>query len=262
MRKRARHGKNTRGQSSSSQEISLEDKIRKFRVFDNDAQQMHYDTLATRYIHSRSFIDWALLAKHGLYGNFFESIHSDPFSFESTACRYDPEHKGIKFRLGGEARKISLLELGWRVGLYFENRSREDNTLSGFCRAETIKANHVLLGFWPSIRDGEFVVRGTSVKEVRDPRVRLAYLCIATTISGQKDSTQRITEIDLFYLYCIYALGGGACYWPTAREAGEGDESEGAGEEEAGGSAYMYRDMIRGDWQAHQGLWMDQMDNQ
>nr|GEV82020.1 retrotransposon Orf1 [Tanacetum cinerariifolium] len=40
--------------------------------------------------------------------------------------------------------------------------------------------------------------------EDRDPKVRLAHRCIATTISGRKESTNRVTEIDLYYLYCIY----------------------------------------------------------
>nr|GEV93809.1 hypothetical protein [Tanacetum cinerariifolium] len=42
---------------------------------------------------------------------------------------------------------------------------------------------------------------------LRDLRVRLAHHCIATTILGRKDSTHRITAIDLFFLYCIYAEG-------------------------------------------------------
>nr|GEX38516.1 hypothetical protein [Tanacetum cinerariifolium] len=48
---------------------------------------------------------------------------------------------------------------------------------------------------------------GTSVKKVRDPRVRLGHQCISTTISGRKETTQRITTIDFFYLYCIYGEG-------------------------------------------------------
>ncbi|GKA36325.1 hypothetical protein Tco_0722816 [Tanacetum coccineum] len=204
----------------------------------------------------RMIFDWEFLANHSINTSFFESTHSYPLlrppngnpspnqervlhelfieffasiEFESIACRYEPEHKGVKFRLGGEERKISLLELGWRLG-------------------------------FQSIKDGEFVVGCTSVKEVRGPRVRLAHRYITTTISGQKDSTQRITEIDLFYLYCIYALGkksliamgivmelhGGSCYWVVAREAGEGDEAEEAAEEEAGGSVDMYQYMSRG----------------
>nr|GEV48694.1 retrotransposon Orf1 [Tanacetum cinerariifolium] len=89
------------------------------------------------------------------------------------------------------------------------------STKSGLRRGETLKAEHVLMGFWPTIRGGEFVVRGIAVKKVRDPRNRLAHRCIATTISGRKNSTQRNTAIDLFYLYCIYGEGV-ACnipYW-------------------------------------------------
>ncbi|GKB09022.1 hypothetical protein Tco_0837334 [Tanacetum coccineum] len=297
MSKRAR---NTRGQSSSSREVSLEERIRGFGIFDDGVHQMHNDTLSMHPIYSENVFDWEFIANHGLNTSFFESIHSDPFSgpqwanllqinehvyhelvreffasieFESIAYRYEPEHKGVKFRLGGEERKISLLDLGWRLGLYFENQSKEDITLSGLRRAETMKANH-------------------------------------------KDSTQRITEIDLFYLYCIYALGvgcnipywltkylkgvrdkffiyvgmfvtriarsfgllttemidvlgveppahvfkkksliamgivmelhRGACYWAVAREAGEGDEAKEAAEEEAGGSVDMYQYMSRG----------------
>ncbi|GJX93131.1 hypothetical protein Tco_0347717 [Tanacetum coccineum] len=224
---------------------------------------MHHDTLVTRPIHFGNVIDWAFLASHDLNTSFFESIYSDPFSgpqwanlfqinervyrellheffasieFESTACRYDPEYKGVKFLgLAGE-NKVSLFRVG------FEG----------------------LVGT-PRIGNGEFFVGGTSMKEVRDPNVRLAHRCIATTISGRKDSTQSIIKIDLFYLYYIYApwvvcnipywltkylkgmvdvlsveplvyifkkkslivmgivmeLHGGACYWPALREAGK-----------------------------------------
>ncbi|GJX42318.1 hypothetical protein Tco_0257308 [Tanacetum coccineum] len=37
--------------------------------------------------------------------------------------------------------------------------------------------------------------------------VKLAHRFIATTISGRKESTNRVTEIDLYYLYCIYTEG-------------------------------------------------------
>ncbi|GJZ12568.1 hypothetical protein Tco_0547798, partial [Tanacetum coccineum] len=82
-----------------------------------------------------------------------------------------------------------------------------DSTLSKLRRAKTVKTNHLLMEFWPSIGDGNFVVGNASVSAVRDPRVKLTHHCIATTISGRKDSTQKITKIDLFYLYCIYTPG-------------------------------------------------------
>ncbi|GJV31825.1 hypothetical protein Tco_1392225 [Tanacetum coccineum] len=116
---------------------------------------------------------------------FFESINTDPFSgpqwvdlflinepvyrelvheffgsikFETVASRYDPEHVGISFRLGGESRSFSLLEFGRRVGLYSKDQALENGTRIGLRNAVTVKAEHLLMEFWPTIRDGVFVV--------------------------------------------------------------------------------------------------------
>ncbi|GKA34367.1 retrotransposon ORF1 [Tanacetum coccineum] len=127
------------------------------------------------------------------------------FEFDASPCRYDPNHLGVRFRLGGEQKEISLLELGWRIGLYFERKSKESATLSRLRKGVTVKANHLLLRFWPTIGDDGFNVGNTKVAAIRDPRVKLAHRCIAMTIAGRKESTHRVTEIDLFYLYCIYS---------------------------------------------------------
>ncbi|GJX41306.1 hypothetical protein Tco_0256296 [Tanacetum coccineum] len=130
----------TRGQSSTSQEISLEERIRRFRVFENGVHQLNYDPIARRPIHSGDVINWEFLTDQ-----YLDQV-------------YDPEHLGVKFRLGGEQREMSLLELGWRVGLYSERKSRENATLSGLSRAETVKATRLLMKFWPSIGGGGFNV--------------------------------------------------------------------------------------------------------
>ncbi|GJX81455.1 hypothetical protein Tco_0330936 [Tanacetum coccineum] len=122
-----------------------------------------------------------------------------------TPNEYDPNHLGVRFRLRGEQKEISLLELGWRIGLYSERQSRESATLSGLRKGVTVKANHLLLGFWPTIGDDGFNVGNTKVASIRYPRVKLAPCCIATTIAGRKESSHRVTEIDLFHLYCIYS---------------------------------------------------------
>ncbi|GJT71518.1 hypothetical protein Tco_1030804 [Tanacetum coccineum] len=77
--------------------------------------------------------------------------------------------------LGGEQRSLSLVEFRWD--------------------------EHRLLEFCPMIGDDEFTTRSMVARMIRDPRVRLAHSCIATTISGRRDSTQRITLIDLFFIY-------------------------------------------------------------
>ncbi|GKD51175.1 hypothetical protein Tco_1280151 [Tanacetum coccineum] len=193
---------------------------------------MRHDALARCRIHSEDIIDWDFLANQGLAQAFFESINKDPFfcpqwvnlfqtnknvyqelaheffasfEFDTSPCRYDPNHLGVRFRLGGEQKEISLLELGCRIGLYSERQSRKSATLSGLRKEVTVKANHLLLGFWPTIGDDGFNVGNTKVAAIRDPRVKLAHYCIATTIAGRKESTHRVTEIDLFYFYCIYS---------------------------------------------------------
>ncbi|GKD82280.1 hypothetical protein Tco_1349119 [Tanacetum coccineum] len=60
--------------------------------------------------------------------------------------------------------------------------------------------------FWPTIGDGGFNVGNTKVASIKEPRVKLAHRCIETTIAGRKETTHRVTEIDLYYLYCIYTL--------------------------------------------------------
>ncbi|GJV13688.1 hypothetical protein Tco_1355229 [Tanacetum coccineum] len=180
-------------------------------------------------------------------------------------------------------------ELVWVFFASFEFDSipcRLTSTRSGLRGGETVKAEHVLMRFWSSLGDGKFVVGGMAVKKVRDPRVRLAHCCIMTTISGRRESTQRITDLicggmfvtriarslglltnamvdalcveprahvfnkrSLISIRVVMDLGGGTCCWPATRQVGEEDEVEEAAEEGAGGSANVYRNMSQGDWQ-------------
>ncbi|GKB97219.1 zinc finger, CCHC-type containing protein [Tanacetum coccineum] len=200
--------------------------------------------------------------------------------------RYDPELLGVRFILRCEQKEIYLLELGWRVGLFIERKSRESATLSGLRKGETVKASHLLMEFWPTIRDGGFNVGNTKVASIRDPKVKLAHRCITTTIAGRKESTHRVTEIDLFYLCCIYNQGvicnipywlanveppphvfkkksliamgvvmelhNEVCFWPATREVKEEDDEADevakgdVGNEGAGGPVDMYRNMSQG----------------
>nr|GEX35884.1 putative retrotransposon Orf1 [Tanacetum cinerariifolium] len=106
------------------------------------------------------------------------------FEFDATPCRYEPLHKGVTFRLGGVEREMSLLELGWRVGLYFERESRNPMTLSGLKGAETVNSTRLTHLFWPIIGDGGYNVGNTKAKSIRNSRIKLAHRCITMTISG------------------------------------------------------------------------------
>ncbi|GKD20398.1 hypothetical protein Tco_1222101, partial [Tanacetum coccineum] len=302
----SKSARSTRGQASSSREETMEEKVRKFGLFNYEYHQMNYDNLTGLSIHHGGVVDWEFLSNKGL-------------------SQYEPLHKGVTFRFGGVENEMSLLELGWRVGLYFERESRDVVTLISLRRAETVNSTHLTHLFWPSIRDDMFNVGNTKAKSIRDPRINLVHRCITMTITGRKEITNRVTEIDLFYLYCIFGEGvvcnipywlakylkgvrdksvifegmfvtkiarsfgllteemvsvlnreppshvyrkkslvkmevimelhEGECCWPITRgvvEEDKGDDEEGDGEggnEGAGGSADIYRNMSTGDWQ-------------
>ncbi|GJV88910.1 hypothetical protein Tco_1532848 [Tanacetum coccineum] len=90
MSKRARTGKGTRGQASSSQEPTIKDKVCKFGVFDNDTHQGYYDTFSRHPIHPESVIDWAF-----------------PYPLCSVACRvglYSEEQSRLSSIMSGLRR--------------------------------------------------------------------------------------------------------------------------------------------------------------
>nr|GEV75451.1 zinc finger, CCHC-type [Tanacetum cinerariifolium] len=178
---------------------------------------MHHDALTRRLIHPGDVIDWEFLASQCLDQAFFESINNDPFS-------------GLQwmnlFRINEHVYRELVRE-------FFASFELDDSP----CRAEMVKASHLLREFWPSIRDGRFNVGNTKLTSIRDLGVKLAHRCIPTTISGRQESTNRVTEIDLYYLYCIYTQGVEED--DEAEKAAEGEASN----EGAGGSADMYRNM-------------------
>ncbi|GJV05649.1 hypothetical protein Tco_1343305 [Tanacetum coccineum] len=188
----------------------------------------------SRSIHSEDVVDWEFLFDKGLAQSFFDSINTDPFSgpqwanlfqinepifhevvreffasfeFDATPCRYDPLHKGVTFRLGGVQREMSFLKFGWRVGLYSKGESRNVSTLRGLRKAETVNSTRETHSIWPSIGDSMFNVGNKKAQSIRNPRIKLVHWCITMTITGRKETTNRVTENELFYLYCIFGEG-------------------------------------------------------
>ncbi|GJY54826.1 hypothetical protein Tco_0446490 [Tanacetum coccineum] len=90
-----------------------------------------------------------------------------------------------------------------------------------------VNSTHVTHLFWPNIGDDRFNVGNTKAKSIRDPRIKLAHRCMTMTITGRKETTNRVTEIDLFYLYYIFEEGA-VCntpYWLAKYLKGVRDKS-------------------------------------
>ncbi|GJZ28503.1 hypothetical protein Tco_0573150 [Tanacetum coccineum] len=167
---------------------------------------MNHNNLVGRSIHSGDVVDWEFLSNKGLAQSFFDSIntlspdHNGSTFFKSTS----PSSASL---LGGIEREMPLLELEWRVGLYSKRESRDVATLSRLRGALTVNSNCLNHLCWPSISDGGYNMGNTKAKSIGNPRIRLAHRCLTMTIMGRKETTHRVTEIDLFYLYCIFGEG-------------------------------------------------------
>ncbi|GJX30547.1 hypothetical protein Tco_0238626 [Tanacetum coccineum] len=161
--------------------------------------------------------------------------------------RYDPIHLGVRFRLGGEQKEISLLELGWRIGLYSEWQSWESAILSGLRKREIRK--------WPPLG-----IQGLRLPIVALQRPlwveRKALIGSPKLTYSTFIASTPMRSSATFHTGLLKAL-------EEDEEDDEGDEADGggAGNEGAGGSADMYHNMSQGDWQVRQARWMDQQDN-
>nr|GFA12802.1 hypothetical protein [Tanacetum cinerariifolium]GFA12811.1 hypothetical protein [Tanacetum cinerariifolium] len=137
-------------------------------VFKSGVHQICHDARARCHIHSGDIIDWDFLASQGLAQAFFESINKDPFSGPQWVDLFQA-NENVYRELVHEF--FALFEFD----ASFCRQSRDIATLSGLRKGAIVKANHFLLGFWPTIGDEGFNVGNTKVVAIRDPRVKLAH---------------------------------------------------------------------------------------
>ncbi|GJR10824.1 reverse transcriptase domain-containing protein [Tanacetum coccineum] len=268
--------RSTRGQSSSSQEVSIEEKVRRLGVFENNTHQWRYDTLARRPIYLGDVIDWEFLANQGLVRSFLNSINTNPFSA--------PQWMNI-FQINEPVYRELVRE--FFSSFEFDSSPFKGRaTLSGITRAETVKASLMLLEFWPTIGDGSFNTGNTKGGK----KAPIESLRLISTISIASTPMRVLTcelmnalsvepppyvfkKKSLIAMGVIMELHNRGFCWPATREVEVEEEDEGddggneaaggyAGHEGVGGSADIYRHMSQGDWQVCQARWMDRQDEQ
>nr|GEV41712.1 hypothetical protein [Tanacetum cinerariifolium] len=192
--------KSTKGQASSSRKETMEEKVRKFKLFNNGNHQMNYNNLAGCSIHAEDVVDWEFLSNKGLAQPFF--------NFINTVTFFGPQWVNL-YQIN-EPIFCELVREFFASFKFDASPCRESShvaTLSGLRNAEMVNATRLIHLFWPSIGDGMFNVGNTEEQSIRNPRIKLAHRCITMTITGRKETTNHVTEIDLFYLHCIFREG-------------------------------------------------------
>lgn len=175
MSKRSRSHK---GQSSNTQSENYANTIHSWDFFDNDRANSCHTYLLNQTIDQGVVLDCAFMQENNFFDRFLESFQTDNFTvpqwerlfhlrepvyrelvyeFYATytmgvgMCRNDVSANGIEFRLGGEKRKCSVVELGWRVGLYGHAESEENVFWHRLSNGMTTKLDMRCMDFWPTI---------------------------------------------------------------------------------------------------------------
>ncbi|GJU05904.1 hypothetical protein Tco_1122334 [Tanacetum coccineum] len=264
MSKRAR---STRGQASLSREETMEEKVRKFGLFDNENYQMNYNNLVGRSIHSGDVVDWEFLSNKGLAQPLFDFANTDTF--------YGPQWVNL-FQINKPIFRKLVRE--FFASFEFDaspcRESRDVATLSGLRGAEIVNSTHLTHLFWPSIGDDRFNVEKLKAKCIRNPRIKLAHregvICkipywLANYLKSVKDKSvifegMFVTRIARSFGVLTNEMVSVLSPTREVVEEGEGDDEEGdkeGGNKGVGGSTDIYRNMSQGDWQVRQARWMD-----
>lgn len=57
--------------------------------------------------------------------------------------------------------------------------------------------------FWPTAENRGFNIGETKASDIRNPRIKVEHRCITMCLTPRKETTQRVTDSDLFFLYTI-----------------------------------------------------------
>ncbi|GKB38097.1 hypothetical protein Tco_0883039, partial [Tanacetum coccineum] len=231
-----------RGQPSSPQEISIEEKVRRLGVFEDGVHQIHFDTLARRRIHSRDVIDWEFLAHHNLEQEFFNSISTDPFSWPQWGNLFrvnEPIYRELVrefFALFNFDASPSRFIFSWAI--------YKDTTLSRLRDCNTVREDRLLMEFWP--RSGERMFNGMREKNLIYGGMlvtRIARLLGLLTNEWRsalsvEPQPHVFKKKSLIAIGVIMELHDGMCVWPgNMAVEEEDDKGDDEGDEGAGGDA-------------------------
>ncbi|GJX08187.1 hypothetical protein Tco_0196119 [Tanacetum coccineum] len=188
----------------------MEEHVRNLEAFENDTHQMNYSSLVLRSIHSDTIIYWSFLAENELVREFFAT-----FELEVVTCRNNPQHAGIHFRLGGEQRTLSLVEL------------------------VMMKVERLIMDFWSTIKDGVFV-QGFHLKDLGNgsllPLLHLWEMLGALSVEPQP---QVLGKKSLVTMEIVMELAQGDCHWHATRPTQPLEEDDEDEEAAKGSSGFM-----------------------
>nr|GEW80614.1 hypothetical protein [Tanacetum cinerariifolium]GEZ22032.1 hypothetical protein [Tanacetum cinerariifolium] len=134
MTKRAR---STRGKASSSCEETMEERVRKFGLFNNGNPQINYNNFDGRFIRFRDVVDWEFHSNKGLAQPFFNFINTNTLSGPQWVNLFQINEAIFHELIREFFASFEFDATPCRVGLYSEGESRDAATLCGLRNSKT-----------------------------------------------------------------------------------------------------------------------------
>ncbi|KAI3708547.1 hypothetical protein L2E82_37765 [Cichorium intybus] len=132
---------------------------------------------------------------------FFSTVTFDPTE-EDMFVR-----TGLSFRLGGEPRQCSIVELGWRLGLYPHGDSRTLAFREYLAQCLTGPPEELIhTDFWGEIDNTLYLPETVVESAIRSPIHRLLHRLVATSVN-QRRGSEKVPAADLFYMWCLLTPG-------------------------------------------------------
>ncbi|KAI3766954.1 hypothetical protein L2E82_17035 [Cichorium intybus] len=132
---------------------------------------------------------------------FFSTVTFDPTE-EDMFVR-----TGLSFRLGGEPRQCSVVELGWRLGLYPHGETRSPEFRAYLAHCITSPPEELVNEeFWGRIASTLYLPETAIESAIRSPIHRLLHRLVATSVN-QRRGSEKVPAADLFYLWCLLTPG-------------------------------------------------------
>lgn len=110
------------------------------------------------------------------------------------------------FQLGGQYQECSLAELAWRMGFYKQHVSLSPQfDIFLQATAQDYSKGVYNYGFWTTISKGNFKSMISQESHIRSPIHSLIHN-IVTFLINHKKHGNKVTSLNLFYLWSIFAL--------------------------------------------------------
>lgn len=106
----------------------------------------------------------------------------------------------MTFRLGGQPRKMSMMELAACLGIYSREQLDAAHFSDYLMASEMIETEFYPKDVWHEFSSKPYARGGNSYKDMDNMQLRVIQRCLAHTISHRRENTERVGFADLWYL--------------------------------------------------------------